>query len=671
MASVSMTPDPPERRPSFQPFQCQICQSRFTRHENLKRHAALHAPSQDEASLTCDFCSATFSRSDLRRRHVKRKHPEHQANRPRKRQTLQSDRSPSGSRADLQTNLSFVTPEEQGDFDVNGVWQTALLQLDTDHLHNAGSIAVLDNPMAPVSITTRSLSVIDNALQGMTASESELASDTTQKQPPQFSSTYGNTDSLNQCSPSRWSSAGSPQMHDTWDLTTTQIARGTDLFFTHLSPTLPFIHQPTFNTDQADKRLMLGMLSLGYQYGEDPDHEEQIGSGATLSMQCFHRARVLLRSDNDDEEIDIIQSTATIQACLLLQVYTTMYLCGRASAYGLKLHSRIISLARANGLMQPLTVEATTTTGLEALWHQFIEFETHKRTCFAVHQIDALWYQVLSVPRSLSHLEIKQDLPCPEDQWTAATSGAWAHKQLLSRRVGPAVHYPEVVRRFLSSNADLCSLPPFDPFGTINITQFLISSAREISGWSSITGILSVERFEPLRLSLVALEPFTRPHGENSNPALASLSEIAWETAMIELQMWSPTHTGGIIAGSMDSVLQHMTEHAPSCEFLCQSRIKDLVQPHVDWFLRYLDATIMPDTEAPWVVLYAYQAFVIAWQLVRDGIVGSMQVVGVEDGNTEGALAWARKVFGRRQRWQLGKIVLKCIDQLEAGTSPG
>lgn len=586
----------------------------------------------------------------------------------------QNDRSPYGSHSDLNTNLPFVTPEEQGNSDVNRVWKTALhydQQQLVPHLgHVVDSTVALDSDMVPVPTDTQSFSMTDSTLQGITAAATVLHFDTTQMQHSELNTNCGNNDLLSQCSPSRWSSAESPQAYDNWDATTTQVARGIDLFFTHLSPTLPFIHQPTFDADQADKRLLLCMLSLGYQYGEDPDHEEQVGSGIELSMQCFHRARVLLKPDNDDEEVDVSQSTATIQACLLLQVYTTMYLCGKASAYGLKLHSRIISLARAHRLMQPLTVEATTTTNLDSLWHQFIETETHKRTCFAVHQIDALWYQVLSVPRSLSHLEIKQDLPCPEDQWTAANSGTWAHMQLLSRQVGPTVHYPEVVRRFLSSNTDLCSLPRFDPFGTINITQFLISSAREISGWSSITGILSVERFEPLRLSLVALEPFTRSHGGNSNPALASLSEVAWETAMIELQMWSPTHTGGIIAASMDAVLQHMTEHAPSCEFLCQSRIKDLVQPHVDWFLRYLDATIMPDTEAPWVVLYAYQAFVIAWQLVRDGIVGSMQTVGVQDGNTEDALAWARKVFGRRQRWQLGKIVLKCIDQLEAGMSP-
>ncbi|KAF1931523.1 uncharacterized protein M421DRAFT_32311, partial [Didymella exigua CBS 183.55] len=449
-----------------------------------------------------------------------------------------------------------------------------------------------------------------------------------------------------------------------WNVSKTQITRGTELFFNHLSPFLPFIHQPTFDAYHTDKRLLLGMLCLGYQYGEDPDYGEQAGSGVSLSIQCFHQARALLKTDNEDEQLSTSYSTFGVQACLLIQLYTMMYLCGSASAFGLQTHSKIISLARAGGLMQPLTTEATATADLDSLWHHFIKSEAHKRTCFAVHQIDALWYQVLSVPRSLSHLEIKHDLPCPEDHWTAATSGEWAHRQLLMRQAGSAAQYPEVVRRFLSSNADLYTLPPFDPYGTVNITQFLISSAREISGWSTITGILSIERVEPLRSSLVALEPFARPHGGNSDPASASLGEIAWETAMIELQMWSPTHTGGIIESSMDAVLYQLTEHAPSCEFLCESRIANLVQPHVDWFLRYLDATVMPETEAPWVVLYAYKAFMIAWQLVRDGIIGSMQVIGIQDGDTRAALIWARKVFGRRQRWQLGKIVMKCIDRL-------
>jgi hypothetical protein len=135
--------------------------------------------------------------------------------------------------------------------------------------------------------------------------------------------------------------------------------------------------------------------------------------------------------------------------------------------------------------------------------------------------------------------------------------------------------------------------------------------------------------------------------------------------AMIEIQIWSPSHTGGIVGGSVDAVLKIATELAPSsCEVLVES--SGVIQPHVDWFLRYLDSSaVTPSSEAPWITLYAYKAFLIAWQMVRGGLAGTMQVVGVRDGDSNGALAWARKVFRRRQGWQLGKIIMNCLDVLE------
>jgi hypothetical protein len=62
--------------------------------------------------------------------------------------------------------------------------------------------------------------------------------------------------------------------------------------------------------------------------------------------------------------------------------------------------------------------------------------------------------------------------------------------------------------------------------------------------------------------------------------------------------------------------------------------------------------------------LYAYKSFLIAWQLVNGRLPGAMQVVGVQDGDVDGALMWARKVFERRNRWQLGKLIISCLDEL-------
>lgn len=369
-----------------------------------------------------------------------------------------------------------------------------------------------------------------------------------------------------------------------------------------------------------------------------------------------------------DEETtdDWGQNITMVQAYLLLQIAAMMYLCGKDSKYGLKMHSRMISLARAGRLMQSVPVEPSATGDLESLWREFVKTESQKRTVFAVHQVDALWYQVLSVPRSLSHLEIKHDLPCPEICWTASSAAEWAHRQLLTRNSNSSMQYADAVRCFLSRDTDLNSIPPFDPYGAINIAQFLISSAREVTGWSTMTGMLSLERLEPLKLSLSTLRPFVRPQVETSEVTYTSLlCEATWETAMIELQMWSPSHTGGIVEGSIDAVLTQSTYLATSCDFLCDSTTAKAVQPHVDWFLHYLDARTTPEFEAPWVVLYAYKAFLIAWDLVRGGIPGAMQVVGVDDGDVPGALRWARKVFQRRQRWQLGKLIMTCLDMLD------
>jgi hypothetical protein len=179
-----------------------------------------------------------------------------------------------------------------------------------------------------------------------------------------------------------------------------------------------------------------------------------------------------------------------------------------------------------------------------------------------------------------------------------------------------------------------------------------------------MTGMLSMERFGALRSSLVVLSPFIIPQSDEPATKHATSCAAIWETAMIELQMWSPSHTGGIVEGSIDAVLTQSTYLAPSSQFLSDHNTAKLIQPHVNWFLRYLEETDNPNSEAPWVALYAYKAFLIAWQLIHGGLPGAMEIVGIQDGDIESALLWARKVFQRRQKWQLGKLILSCLDEL-------
>lgn len=477
------------------------------------------------------------------------------------------------------------------------------------------------------------------------------------------------------------------QFQDDWFPSAAQTNKGCHLYFTHVAHYVPFLHRPTFDPTQPPARhLLLAMLSLAYQYGEDPERRYTADSGVNLSVRCFHRARAILSAmEEESSNSQVFKDTAQekvimVQSYLLLQICAMLYLCCSSSdaSNGMPMHSKMISLARAGGLMQPLPVESghAASKDLESLWRQFARNESHKRTLFAVHQIDALWYQLLSVPRCISHLEIKHDMPCPEDFWTATNSTDWAHRQLLNTGYGGSggaaasmVQYVEAVRWFSSrSDPELIPLPAFDAYGAISIAHFLISSAREISGWSTMTGTLSMERLQPLESSLMALKPSIHPQPEAAKATHAALTcEATWEIATIELQLWSPSHTGGIVGGSIDSWLSQSTEMAssPLETIFCEPRTAQAVQPHVDWFLHYLEAALSPDLEAPWVTLYAYKAFLIAWQLLRGSVLGAMQVVGVQDGDMDGALNWAQKVFRRRQRWQLGRLILGRLDTLD------
>lgn len=715
---------------SHQPFQCPDCRTRFTRQENLKRHAALHTRSQEKISFPCGFCRTTFSRRDLRLRHIKRKHPEQDDGWPPKRarrspaappstdldcsssEASEDAKTPSASLSENQYSLLSQQWDKEMHLDLSdAAWNIELpcvdgqgqLEHNFQYRQPRGSLALSNSlPTSAVGddvVHNRRLLATGSTPTGcfphgttdldlaMSLGTSGLDYDhgpgvqipSPAAEHAQTSSPEASPDTVmcNTHTPDGLSPRDLTYVQDEWYPSGSQIVRGLDLYFIHISHFVPFLHQPTFDAAQTAPYLVLSMLCLAYQHGEDPDRGDQAGSGSSISLRCFHRARVLLATQEESDG-DFSHNLALVQANLLLEICAIMYLCGKDSAYGLKMHSRIISLARFSGLTQPTPPEVAATKDLEALWGEFIKAESHKRTLFAVHQIDALLYQFLSIPRSLSHLEIKHELPCPEGCWAARSASDWAYQQLVTRQSTPPLQYAEAVRRILSPEPDLESLPSFDPYGAINIAQFLLSSAREVSGWSTMTGRLSLERLEPLRCSLVALGPCIRPSrpqtgfdtgdtnsSSSSSSILAASREATWEMAMIELQIWSPSHTCGIVGGSVDAVLKESTYLASSSELLFGAETARATQPHIDWFLRYLDTTLSPESEPPWVALYAFKAFLIAWQLVRKGVSGAMQAVGVLDGDAAGAIEWAKRAFQRRERWCLGKLILACLDVLE------
>lgn len=693
-----------------QPFECQICHSRFTRHENLKRHADLHSRPKEDASLSCHLCRTTFSRRDLRERHYRRKHPglqeDEATDKTRRRDTLISvissapSRDPKSRR--IRRALRPLPAKEHIDAALP-TWDSGVYDSAHDGFWNADAQLPLSQSESRRTQQSESSArpYLDAATLGSHApgTETTIPSSVPGTLRPQFDSAnlpLGKSSGLSPpdllqthhaslaglvASPtpstssrsatsarSQSPSVGSPYCDvayssSGWYPSFSQIARGLDLYFAQVSHFVPFLHRPTFDVHSVPRHLMLAILSNAYQHGEDPDLADQTGSGERLAISCFHHGRLQCASIGEEED-DLLHNLTLVQTLLLLEICAMMHMCGKTSKYGMKMHWRMVSIARSAGMMGTSSPSTAPTKDLDSMWRESSQKESLKRTIFAAHQIDALWYQFLSVPRSLSHLEIKHELPQPADCWNASSAAEWAHNRLAITQSKLPVQYTDAVRQYLSCSQDVETIPPFDPFGAVNIAYFLLSSAREVSGWSAMTGQLSLDRFEALRASLVTLASSLCPQGETAIPTHSATRAATWEMAMIEFFIWSPAHTSGIVEGNLDAMLSRSTQHALTSKLEFQVDVVAAIQPHLDWFMRYLDATREVAGEAPWVVLFAYRAFLLTWQLLREGIPGAMAAIGVKDGDADAAVMWAKGAFGRRAQWQLSKLVLQQIDLL-------
>lgn len=142
--------------------------------------------------------------------------------------------------------------------------------------------------------------------------------------------------------------------------------------------------------------------------------------------------------------------------------------------------------------MEPLPVQPQA-TDLDTLWRQFVRAESHKRTAYGTYQCDAMWYQTFSRPRLVSHLEIKHDLPCPEEQWQAKTPEEWAHASLL--KPFKPIRYIDAIRATLKPESS-AELAAFGSSGLLCVLLFILTSVREVSGWATMSGRLCADRFE-------------------------------------------------------------------------------------------------------------------------------------------------------------------------------
>ncbi|KAK6001211.1 hypothetical protein QM012_002542 [Aureobasidium pullulans] len=130
----------------------------------------------------------------------------------------------------------------------------------------------------------------------------------------------------------------------------TLVQRGVQLYFRHISPFLPFIHQHTFEHRDMPEALLMGILSIGLQF----ESEEMDPS---IPAQAFKHGRQLLTQIELSDEVLFARNIPTVQAYVLLELYAAMYSGGQDTTIGLQMHHKSVELVRCFGLTEPLTAQ--------------------------------------------------------------------------------------------------------------------------------------------------------------------------------------------------------------------------------------------------------------------------------------------------------------------------
>lgn len=207
-------------------------------------------------------------------------------------------------------------------------------------------------------------------------------------------------------------------------------------FFERFYPSFPAIHRPTFDAATAKEPLLQAVACIGALY-HSPRCNQDISSA--LFEAGLRSLDTYVQQDRSR-----FRKTWVIQAYIILAYYA-LYSC-RDDLFpiAMKIHRRIIDSARQYQLLQDGTLAGGCGSGTspgqrgvpvdsflanssspEHAWHRFIENESRKRTIYCLYYLDAQLSICCNIRPLLTALEVKYELPCRDDVWSAPSATAW------------------------------------------------------------------------------------------------------------------------------------------------------------------------------------------------------------------------------------------------------
>ncbi|ETN36192.1 uncharacterized protein HMPREF1541_08469 [Cyphellophora europaea CBS 101466] len=198
-----------------------------------------------------------------------------------------------------------------------------------------------------------------------------------------------------------------------------------DLYFRHFHPTVPVIHQPTFDPGK-DLIVTLAIISIGSCY---TNLENARNFAVCLSELLGRLLSYMVQQDRR-----FVRTPSYLVAQVLQGTHG--YCSGSERLFELSESSRgtLVHNAKCMGLFRYESKDPDLATLLpEHAWHAWIDAERLRRLGWAVYKYDGSVAYLHNVRPYLSVGDINLPLPASEEYWTAESAPSWAALHPWSR----------------------------------------------------------------------------------------------------------------------------------------------------------------------------------------------------------------------------------------------
>ncbi|KAH6957897.1 fungal-specific transcription factor domain-containing protein [Ilyonectria sp. MPI-CAGE-AT-0026] len=198
-------------------------------------------------------------------------------------------------------------------------------------------------------------------------------------------------------------------------------------YFEKFHPAFPALHKPSIDTATTREPLLQAIACIGAVY---------YAPGHKFSMLLF-KAGLKTLDQYTREDRSRFREVWVIQAYILLEYYAIYSCQDKLFPRALKMHRNLVDAAREYQMLQDGAAlqSGSPDTAMnmngeleteETRWKAFIESESKKRVMYSLYYLDSQMAITCNMRPLLSALELKYELPCPDNLWSAANATSWS-----------------------------------------------------------------------------------------------------------------------------------------------------------------------------------------------------------------------------------------------------